>query len=81
MSTVILETGVEVPRTGGRPARFKLRELGVGHSLFVQCISHDELLRTRAALSAAAQYVRKRHGYQFVIRTVDDLSVRCWRTA
>lgn len=74
------EAEVVLPQDA-RGTRFPLRQMEVGQSILVTCQTPVEMRETRNALTSATQYVKRRLGWQYVIRTVDDYSVRCWRTA
>ena len=63
-----------------RVGTFPLNELEVGESILVRAETKDERRIVRSRLSAAVNYQRKTKGKRFIIRTIDQLSIRCWRT-
>ncbi|HDR9153808.1 DUF7303 family protein [Burkholderia vietnamiensis] len=73
----VIEKGLPIPApTRGRPQRYPFSKLEIGDSFFVE---GDPSARLKE-LSNCANYHRRFHGGNFVVRAVDG-GVRVWRIA
>ena len=74
---MIIQKNVPIPAAKGRPVKYPLATMVVGDSFFVAT-------DVRSAVSGPASRCRKKTGYRFTIRTVEEdgiKGIRVWRVA